>query len=50
MLQLFEQLNFPLERFDHAPLPLLIASASGGQLDLLDRHEQTGMGVHAEED
>jgi hypothetical protein len=50
MLQLLEQLDLPFQRFDHGPLPLLIASASCGQLDLLDRHEQTGLGVHAEED
>ena len=50
MGKVFEEVNLTLERTKHALLALLVGRRSGGQLDLLDRHQQAIDGIHAEVD
>ena len=48
VVQVLEQLDLVLERTQHAPLALLVRLRAGGQLDLLDGHEQPARGVQPE--
>ena len=50
VLQVLQQRNLLLHRSDHALFPFFASRPTHLEIDLLDGHEQTCLGVHAEVD
>lgn len=50
VLELLQKLNLTLQSVEHALLALLVVRVASGKLNLLDGHEGSAGGIHAEED
>lgn len=50
VLQVFEELDLGLESAEHALFPLLVGPCALGELDLLNCHQESTIGVHSEID